>query len=82
MLKQCGPPTRKHINKLERIQRMATKLVPELEGLQYQDRRGATRLTSRIAHLPRHQLKGRRRNQRIKREAVMGKLEKVSCEEE
>ncbi len=39
MLKHCGQPTRKkHVNKLERIQRMATKMVPEPEGLQYQDR--------------------------------------------
>ncbi len=40
MLKQCGLSLykKKHVNKLERIKRMATKLVPELEGLQYQDR--------------------------------------------
>ncbi len=28
----------KNINKLERIQMMATKIVPELEGLQYEER--------------------------------------------
>ncbi len=30
--------TRKNVNKLEKIQRMGMKLVPELEGLQYEER--------------------------------------------
>ncbi len=29
---------KKHVKKLERIRRMATMLVPELAGIQYQDR--------------------------------------------
>ncbi len=31
---------KKHVNKLERIQRMVTKMVPELEGLQYRQVKG------------------------------------------
>ncbi len=45
MQKQFGllPPIKKekkkeNVNKLERIQRMATNLVPELEGLRYEER--------------------------------------------
>ncbi|XP_050692945.1 uncharacterized protein LOC126983856 [Eriocheir sinensis] len=33
-----SPHMKKHIVKLERIQRMATKMVPELEGLTYEER--------------------------------------------
>ncbi len=33
-----SPHKRKHVHKLERIQKMATKLDPELAGLQYQGR--------------------------------------------
>ncbi len=33
-----SPHKKKHIRKLERIQRIATKLVPELEDLQYEER--------------------------------------------
>ena len=29
---------KKHIKKIERIQRMATKMVPELEGRTYEER--------------------------------------------
>ncbi len=32
------PNKKKHINKLQSIQRMATKIVPEMEGLQYKER--------------------------------------------
>ncbi len=38
MPKQYGLPIRKHINELERMQRMAMKMVSELEGLQYEER--------------------------------------------
>ncbi len=39
MLKQYGIHIRKkHVNKLETIQRMPTKRVPELQGLQYEER--------------------------------------------
>ncbi len=37
-VKMWSPFKKKLVNKLERIQRMVTKLVPELELLQYQDR--------------------------------------------
>ncbi len=41
-----SPYKKRHINKLERMQRMTTKLVPELEGLQYQDRLREINLTT------------------------------------
>ncbi len=37
--KQDGLPSRKkHVDKLEKIPGMAMKIVPELEGLQYEER--------------------------------------------
>ncbi len=33
-----SPYKKKHINKLERIQRIATKMVPQLKGVSYKDR--------------------------------------------
>ncbi len=33
-----SPHKKKHVKKLERIQRIVTKMVPELEGLTYEDR--------------------------------------------
>ncbi len=39
MPKQYDVPTRtQHVSKLERIQRMATKRMPELKGLQYEEK--------------------------------------------
>lgn len=39
-------PHKKHIKKLERIQRMASKMVPELEGLIYEERLKEMNLTT------------------------------------
>ena len=33
-----SPHKKKHVSKLERIQRIATKMVPELEDLTYEER--------------------------------------------
>ncbi len=40
-----SPYKKKHINKLERIQRIATKMVPELKDLSYKDRLKEVQLT-------------------------------------
>ncbi len=41
-----SPCKKKHINKLERIQRIATKMVPELRDLSYKDRLKEMQLTT------------------------------------
>lgn len=41
-----SPHKKKHIKKLERIQRMASKMVPELEGLIYEERLKEMNLTT------------------------------------
>ncbi len=41
-----SPYKKKHINKLERIQRIATKMVPELKDLSYMDRLKEMQLTT------------------------------------
>ncbi len=33
-----SPHLKKHINKMERVQRIATKMIPELKGLKYEER--------------------------------------------
>ena len=38
------PHKKKHIKKLERLQKMATKMVPELEGMTYEERLQAMNL--------------------------------------
>ncbi len=41
-----SPHKKKHIKKLERIQKMATKMVPELKGLTHAERLKETNLTT------------------------------------
>ena len=42
-----SPQKKKHVLKLERIQRIATKMVPELEDLPYEERLKEMHLTTR-----------------------------------
>ena len=46
MKKQYGPRKRKCVLKLERIQRIATKMVPQLEDLTYEERSKEMHLTT------------------------------------
>ncbi len=41
-----SPYKKKHINRLERIQRIATKMLPELKDLSYRDRLKEMKLTA------------------------------------